>query len=152
MTQKERVQTLRAAGFRGYDKSLDSKACRPEYYGVRRTDAADAALQAVATAQDGAGAPGKGKARPCDRHRHKGRISARMPHEQMLRVKDAVRSCGYGTVQNWIGTCAYRLLLEADKRCAKKGPSCRANAGRGQRENVAISEYHETGEFVKCAE
>lgn len=51
MTQKECVQVVRAAGFSGYDKSLDSKANNPGKYGVQRTAEAQAALDAVATAR-----------------------------------------------------------------------------------------------------
>lgn len=53
MTQKECVQVVRAAGFSGYDKSLDSKANNPGKYGVQRTAEAQAALDAVATARNG---------------------------------------------------------------------------------------------------
>ncbi len=54
LTQKQRVQIVRAAGCKGYDKSLDSKVSHPDKYGVTWTPYAKGALEAVATAQDGA--------------------------------------------------------------------------------------------------
>lgn len=53
MKQKDRVRIVREAGYKGYDKSLDSKCANPQKYGVRRLDEAQAAIEAVATAPDG---------------------------------------------------------------------------------------------------
>lgn len=154
MNQKERVHVLRAAGYKGYDKYLDSKVMRPAKYGVTWTDSAKTALDAVATAQESEKAEAIQK-RPVDRHKHKGRLTARMPQDQILRVQDAVKACGYGTVQSWIGICAYRLLYEADKRRkagashAEKSPSGTA-IQKGARKNTPSTEYHESEAFVKC--
>lgn len=89
MTQKECVQVVRAAGFSGYDKSLDSKANNPGKYGVQRTAEAQAALDAVATARNG-GLPAKQCKRSGDRHKLPHRISARFTREQAERIKEAV--------------------------------------------------------------
>lgn len=147
MNQKERVQVLRAAGYKGYDKYLDSKVAIPDKYGVTWTDAAQSALDAVATAQESAKKTAAAN-RPCDRHKHKGRITARMPQDQITRVQEAVKACGYGTVQGWISMCAYRLIYEADKR-QKKSPSGTA-IPKGAKENTTDKEYHESGAVVKC--
>ena len=80
MTQKECVQVVRAAGFSGYDKSLDSKANNPGKYGVQRTAEAQAALDAVATARNG-GLTVKQCKRSGDRHKLPHRISARFTRE-----------------------------------------------------------------------
>ena len=53
MKQKDRVRIVREAGYKGYDKSLDSKCENPQKYGVRRLDEAQAAIEAVATAPEG---------------------------------------------------------------------------------------------------
>lgn len=150
LTPKQCVQIVRAAGCRGYDKSLHSKTQWPEYYGIRLTAAAESAIQAIAAVQNGANgaknAP-EGKRpgdRPGDRHKLKTRIFARMPKEQAERVQSAVKACGYGTVQNWIGACAYRLLREADKRSAaekKKSPSGTA-IPKGAEEKLPSLLYH----------
>ena len=50
MKQKDRVRIVREAGYKGYDKSLDSKCENPQKYGVRRLDEVQAAIEAVATA------------------------------------------------------------------------------------------------------
>lgn len=42
-----------------------------------------------------------------------------MPRDQVERLQNDVRFCGYGTVQGWIGACANRLAKEADKRRAR---------------------------------
>ena len=53
MKQKDRVRIVREAGYKGYDKSLDSKCANPQKSGVRRLDEVQAAIEAVATAADG---------------------------------------------------------------------------------------------------
>lgn len=141
MTQKECVQVVRAAGFSGYDKSLDSKANNPGKYGVQRTAEAQAALDAVATARNG-GLPAKQCKRSGDRHKLPQRISARVSKGQLERVKNAIEVCGYRTVQSWLGTCIYRLLDEADK---KKAPAGAVNTNRGADKKSTSKKYHETG-------
>lgn len=136
MTQKECVQVVRAAGFSGYDKSLDSKANNPGKYGVQRTEAAQAALEAVATAKDGGIALKRSK-RTADRHKLSQRITARVPKEQLKRVKSAVEICGYGTVQNWLGTCIYRLLHEA----TKNAPAGVVTTNRGAEKKSTLQKY-----------
>lgn len=120
MTQKERVRIVRDAGFAGYDKSLDSKCAKPEKYGVCRVEAAQAAVEAVATTQKGVFAYAKGK-RTEDRHKPCARISHRLSVDRHEQIRQAVKVCGYGTVQNWLETCVYRLLTEAGKRKSPAG-------------------------------
>ena len=47
MKQKDRVRIVREAGYKGYDKSLDSKCENPKKYGVRRLDEVQAARKPV---------------------------------------------------------------------------------------------------------
>lgn len=161
LTQKQRVQIVRAAGCKGYDKSLDSKVSHPDKYGVTWTPYAKAALEAVATARDGAESEAKANnpTRAKDRHRHKGRVSARMPKEQAARIQSDVKFCGYGTVQNWIGACAHQLHKEADKRRARlgrmenpAGQTEKSPSGtgipKGAKKNTPCTVYHGKGDFV----
>lgn len=161
LTQKQRVQIVRAAGCKGYDKSLDSKVSHPDKYGVTWTPYAKAALEAVATARDGARAQAEDNIpkQTSDRHRHKGRVSARMPKEQAARIQSDVKFCGYGTVQNWIGACAHRLHKEANKRRAKMEANTTPAAGtqkspsgtgipKGAKKNTPCVVYHGKGDFV----
>lgn len=141
MTQKECVQVVRAAGFSGYDKSLDSKANNPGKYGVQRTAEAQAALDAVATARNG-GLTAKQCKRSGDRHKLPHRISARFTCEQAERIKEAVKLCGYGTTQGWLNVCSYRLLREEAK---KKAPAGAANTNRGADQKSTLKKYT-TGE------
>lgn len=141
MTKKECVQVVRAAGFSGYDKSLDSKANNPGKYGVQRTAEAQAALDAVATARNG-GLPAKQCKRSGDRHKLPHRISARFTREQAERIKEAVKLCGYGTTQGWLNVCSYRLLREEAK---KKAPASAGTDNRGADKKSTFKKYHETG-------
>lgn len=137
MTQKECVQVVRAAGFSGYDKSLDSKANNPGKYGVQRTAEAQAALDAVATARNG-GLPAKQCKRSGDRHKMPHRISARFTREQAERIKEAVKLCGYGTTQGWLNVCSYRLLREEAK---KKAPASAGTDNRGADQKSTSKKY-----------
>lgn len=161
LTQKQRVQIVRAAGCKGYDKSLDSKASNPDKYGVTWTQHARTAIEAVATARNGAESDAKANSptRAKDRHRHKGRVSARMPKEQAARIQSDVKFCGYGTVQNWIGACAHQLHKEADKRRARlgrmenpAGQTEKSPSGtgipKGAKKNTPCTVYHGKGDFV----
>ena len=51
-----------------------------------------------------------------DGHKLNTRISHRIPEARLNAVKEAVKVCGYGTVQAWLETCVYRLLTEANKK------------------------------------
>lgn len=51
-----------------------------------------------------------------DSHKLNTRISHRIPEARLNEVKEAVKVCGYGTVQAWLETCVYRLLTEANKK------------------------------------
>lgn len=84
MKQKDRVRIMREAGYKGYDKSLDSKCENPQKYGVRRLDEAQAAIEAVATAPEGVLTDKQGK-RTGDRHKPSARISHRLPVERRNR-------------------------------------------------------------------
>ena len=90
MKQKDRVRIVREAGYKGYDKSLDSKCENPQKYGVRRLDEAQAAIEAVATAPEGVLTGGQGK-RTGDRHKPCARISHRLPVERREQIR----------AQNW---------------------------------------------------
>ena len=93
MKQKDRVRIVREAGYKGYDKSLDSKCANPQKYGVRRLDEAQAAIEAVATAPDGVLTKAQGK-RTSDRHKPCARISHRLPVERREQIRAAVITCG----------------------------------------------------------
>lgn len=134
MKQKDRVRIVREAGYKGYDKSLDSKCENPRKYGVRRLDEAQAAIEAVATAPEGVLTGKQGK-RTGDRHKPCARISHRMPVERREQIRAAVEVCGYGTVQNWLETCVYRLLTEAGKR---KAPAGAGTSDKGSMKNHTI--------------
>lgn len=127
MKQKDRVRIVREAGYKGYDKSLDSKCENPQKYGVRRLDEVQAAIEAVATAPDDVLTKAQGK-RTSDRHKPCARISHRLPVERREQIRAAVITCGYGTVQHWLETCVYRLLTEAEKR---KSPAGAGTSNKG---------------------
>lgn len=131
MKQKDRVRIVREAGYKGYDKSLDSKCENPHKYGVRRLDEAQAAIEAVATAPEGVLTGRQGK-RTGDRHKPCARISHRLPVERREQIRAAVITCGYGTVQHWLETCVYRLLTEAEKR---KSPAGAGTSNKGSMKN-----------------
>lgn len=101
MKQKDRVRIVREAGYKGYDKSLDSKCENPQKYGVRRLDEAQADIEAVATAPEDVLTGKQGK-RTGDRHKPGARISHRLPVERREQIRVAVITCGYGTVQHWL--------------------------------------------------
>lgn len=134
MKQKDRVRIVREAGYKGYDKSLDSKCENPGKYGVCRVEAAQAAVEAVATTPKGVFAYAKGK-RTGDRHKPCARISHRLPVERREQIRAAVITCGYGTVQHWLETCVYRLLTEAEKR---KSPAGAETSNKGSMKNHTI--------------
>lgn len=141
MTPKERVKVLRTAGFTGYDRRLDSKVQKPDKYGVELTINANTALEAVATGLKSIETANECK-RPSDRHKAAKRISHRLTAERRQEVDNAIKSCGYGTVQGWLEVCVYRLLAEA-KRKAPVGLA----SGRGAQENITHSKYHELEEM-----
>lgn len=145
MTQKERVRIVRDAGFAGYDKSLDSKCAKPEKYGICRVEVAQAAVEAVATTKKGVFAYAKGK-RSADRHKPCARISHRLSLERREQIRLAVEVCGYGTVQNWLETCVYRLLTEAGKR---KAPAGAGTSDKGSMRNHTITTISPDGGKVK---
>ena len=117
MKQKDRVRIVREAGYKGYDKSLDSKCENPQKYGVRRLDEAQAAKQGKRTG---------------DRHKPCARISHRLPVERREQIRAAVITCGYGTVQHWLVTCVHRLLTEAEER---KSPAGAGTSNKGSMKN-----------------
>ena len=113
-----KVYTLRA----GEEKAL------------RRLDAALAAIVAVPTAPEGV-LPGTQGTRTGDRHKPGARISHRLPVERREQIREAVITCGYGTVQHWLETCVYRLLTEAEKR---KSPAGAGTSNKGSMKNHTI--------------
>lgn len=46
MIQKDRVALAKSLGFKGYDKTLDSKCSKPEKYGIRRVRSLQDAIDA----------------------------------------------------------------------------------------------------------
>lgn len=129
LTARQAVHALRQTGSK-LDKPLLSKMEHGLCYPNRADRDALAALynthpdalasynapfEAVATAPETSESPSQSK-RPGDRHRLSYRISHRVSAEQRAQVDQAVKLCGYGTVQAWLATCTYRLLDEAEKR------------------------------------
>lgn len=49
------------------------------------------------------------------------RITHRVSPEDFAKIQQAVTACGYGSIADWLATCAYRLLREAEH---KKKPAC----------------------------
>lgn len=139
MKQKERVQIVNAAGYPGYDKYLDSKAEQPERYGICRTEAAQRAVDAVATAQNG-GEVKKERKRTGDRHKVKNRISFRPKHEAEFRW--ALDVLGL-TPTEWLRK-QERAAIRAAK---KKAPGDAANIDKGACKNTLHKNYHERGEM-----
>lgn len=129
MTTRQTVRALRQSGSR-VDKPLLSKMehglCYPnradretlaQLYNTHPDALAsyNAPFEAVATPLERAEATGQTK-RPGDRHRLTKRISHRVSAEQREKVEQAVKVCGYGTVQNWLAECTRRLIEDAEKR------------------------------------
>lgn len=133
MKQKDRVRIVREAGYKGYDKSLDSKCENPQKYGVRRLDEAQA-HRAVPTAPEGVLTGGQGK-RTGDRHKPCAHFSPAARWRRREQIRAAVITCGYGTVQHWLETCVYRLLTEAEKR---KSPAGAETSNKGSMKNHTI--------------
>lgn len=129
LTTRQTVRALRQSGSR-VDKPLLSKMehglCYPnrtdretlaQLYNTHPDALAsyNAPFEAVATAPETPGTPSQSK-RPGDRHRLSKRISHRVSAEQREKVEQAVKVCGYGTVQNWLAECTHRLIEDAEKR------------------------------------
>lgn len=129
LTARDTVRALRQSGSR-VDKPLLSKMehglCYPNradretlarLYDTHPDVLAsyNAPFAAVATGAERAETPSQTK-RSGDRHKHSKRISYRISVEQHEKVQQAVKVCGYSTVQNWLTACTYRLLDEASNR------------------------------------
>lgn len=123
--QKERVQIVKAAGYPGYDKYLDSKAEQPERYGICRTEAAQRAVDAVATAQNGVETK-KERKRTGDRHKVKNRISFRPKHEAEFRWALAVLDL---TPTEWLRKQERAAIHAANAK--KEAPADAANTDKG---------------------
>lgn len=130
-TAREAVRALRHTGSR-VDKPLYSKMehglCYPnrqdrealaELYNTHPDAIAsyNAPAAGVATGAERAETPSQTK-RPGDRHKLSKRISYRISAEQHEKVEQAVKVCGYSTVQSWLTVCTHQLFAEAAK-CVK---------------------------------
>lgn len=91
------VDAVRGAGFRKYDKALQSKVERPDQYGIRLLESAEAAVLA---------AIGERPVKPhrSDGHRVKDRVSCRLTKPVYRQLQQAQKRCGHSTMQTLVET------------------------------------------------
>lgn len=123
-----------------YSKMEANKALPCDIDRMRIAELYSIAPQEVATYPE-SDLRGNASKRPGDRHKPCARISHRIAPERLEDLRKAVWLCGYGTVQNWLNVCVYRVLNEAAKRKAPAGPP----SDKGARKNIAPIEYHGKG-------
>lgn len=102
MTQNQKeAQAIRDAGFPGYDKNLNSKCKRPEYYGICRVKEAQEALDALSPQK-----PHRNPRR--DERKRPVRIQARVNKTQGALLQRALKASSHKTMDEFVGTATVR--------------------------------------------
>lgn len=122
MTINERVEKIRAV-CPGYTKPIDSYCNRPEWYGVRRTAEAEAAIAK----------PKKDRHRPCYK------LSVRIPESfvDMSEFHEQLIAMGYAGFTGWIKACIRRQQEEYKHRMKGKSPVATANSDEAKDKNIS---------------
>lgn len=122
---KEAVKTLQEC-FPKLDKTILSKCSRPEKYGCVLHPRGYALLRErldIPPAPDGGDtdtAPPPQPPHKKDQHRHKCRISARLPEEQYKLLQQYIRIDGYGTTQDWLAAQARAYIKRMGAKYGKE--------------------------------